>query len=89
MPVTTGLVQRIFVDSGDAGAVQACVFIGPTLANVELLLLRREAAEAPPVADIKSVMLDTLIQALTARREVVVEHAHPNPGSGIYSVLVR
>lgn len=87
MPVTTGLVQRIFMDSGGASAVQACVFIGPTPANVELLFVRRQASDPPNIGAFKNAMLDGLTLALTSRREVIVEH--PDAQGGIYSVLIR
>lgn len=84
MAQTTGLVQRIFID---ANATQACVFIGPTPANVELLFLpRRDSGPAHTSAFLTS-MLDGLGQALVSRHEVIVGHA--DSGGEIYSVEVR
>jgi hypothetical protein len=70
---TTGLVQRLYVDAGGT-ATAACVFIGPTPANIELFTLTREATDAPHTGAFKSSILDGLAQALASRREVVVGH---------------
>ena len=84
MKMITGLVQRIYVD---ANATQACVFIGPTPANTELLFLpRRDSGPAHTSAFLTS-MLDALGQALAMGREVVVGHA--DTGGEIYTVELR
>lgn len=76
MATNTGQVQRIFMDpgAGNPPEVSACIFIGPTPANVEILLLRRQAADAAHRGAFFSSMLDALTQALTSRREVTVTH---------------
>jgi hypothetical protein len=84
MALTTGLVQRIFVD---VNATQACIFIGPTPANVELFFLpRRDSGPAHTSAFLTS-MLDALGQALVSRHEVVVGHADND--AEIYSIELR
>jgi hypothetical protein len=89
MATSTGLIQRIFMDpgAGSPAEVSACIFIGPTPANVEILLLRRQASDAPHVGAFLSSMLDGLTQALTSRREVKV--SHNDNDAYIFSVEVR
>jgi len=87
MALRTGLVQRVFMDSAGATSVEACVFIGPTPANVEILLLQRQASDPPHTAAFKTSMLDALTLALTSRREVVVGHNDSDPY--IFSVELR
>jgi hypothetical protein len=84
MAYTTGLVQRIYID---ANAENACVFIGPTPASVELLFVpRRDTGPAHTSAFLTS-MLDALGQALVSQHEVTVQH--PENEGGIYSVELR
>jgi hypothetical protein len=89
MASNTGQVQRIFMDpgAGNPPQVAACIFIGPTPANVEILLLRRQAADPPHTGAFYSSMLDALAQALTSRREVTV--THNDNDSYIYAVELR
>jgi hypothetical protein len=55
MASTTGLVQRIYID---ANAENACVFIGPTPANVELLFVpRRDTGPSILTTTRKSIAL--------------------------------
>jgi hypothetical protein len=72
MPSVTGLVQRVFIDSSGTQTNTACVFVGPSPANTEILLLKRNANDPPNAGAMKSSMLDALTQALGNRREVVV-----------------
>jgi hypothetical protein len=74
MAQKTGLVQRIYMGPGTATEVQACVFIGPTPANLTLLLLRRQASDPAHTGAFLTSMLDALTQALTSRHEVIVGH---------------
>jgi hypothetical protein len=76
MATTTGTVHRIFMDpaTGSPTSVSACVFIGPTPANTEVLLLRRQAADPAHTGAFMASMLDALVQALASRREVMVNH---------------
>ena len=76
MATITGQIQRIFMDPavGSPTGVSACVFIGPTPANTEILLLRRQAADPPHTGAFMSSMLDAVAQALASRREVTVTH---------------
>jgi len=84
MPVTTGFVQQLFIDSG---AVEACVFVGPTPANVEILVVVRPASDPVHTGAFKNSMVDALALALAYRREVVVEH--PSTDGRILSVQMR
>jgi len=83
MPSITSFVQRIFIDAGSAAA---CVFIGPTIANVEILRVERTAGDPPHTGAFKSSMLDALGQALSSRREVVVDF---DANTRIYAVRLR
>jgi hypothetical protein len=85
MPQSQGLVQRIWMDSGSNTQATACVFIGPTPANVELLLLRREAADPPHRSAFITSMVDGLAQAVASRRDVLVNH----DGTYITSIELR
>ena len=86
MPSVTGLVQRIIMDSSGTQVNTACVFIGPSPASVELLVLKRLAADPPNVGATKNSMLDALSQALAARREVTATFV---VNTGITGVDVR
>lgn len=70
MASKTGLVHRVWIDSGG----NACIFIGPTPVNVEILPIKREASDPAHIGAFKTSMLDALTQALAARREVTVGH---------------
>ena len=72
MPSVTGFVQRVFMSASDAPTNTACIFVGPSPANTEVLILKRNATDSPNVGAMKSSMLDALNQALGNRREVVV-----------------
>jgi hypothetical protein len=85
MPQAIGLIQRVYMDSGSDTQATACVFIGPTPANVQLLLLRREASDPPHRAAFITSMLDGLNQAVASRRDVILNH----DGTYITSVELR
>jgi hypothetical protein len=89
MASKTGQIQRIFMDpgSGNPPEISACIFIGPTPANVEILLLRRRASDPVHTGAFLSSMLDGLTQALTSRREVTV--SHNDNDAYIFSVELR
>ena len=89
MATTTGQIHRIFMDPavGSPTQVSACVFIGPTPANTEVLLLQRRAADAAHTGAFMSSMLDALAQALASRREVTATHGDND--AVIISVEVR
>jgi hypothetical protein len=72
MPSVTGFVQRVFMSASGTQTNTACIFVGPSPANTELLILKRDANDPPNVGAMKSSMLDALNQALGNRREVVV-----------------
>jgi hypothetical protein len=86
MPSVTGFVQRVLIDSSGSQTNTACVFVGPSPANTELLLLKRYAADPPNVGAMKASMLDALTQALGNRREVVVTFV---VNDGITAVEIR
>jgi hypothetical protein len=86
VPSVTGLVQRIFMDSSGTQQNTACVFIGPSPASVEILILRRLASDPPNVGAMKNSMLEALTQALASRREVTATFV---VNTGITSVDVR
>jgi hypothetical protein len=70
MATTTGLVQSLSIFEGGF----ACVWIGPSPANVEILLIVHEASDPPQRLAFKTSMVDALSQALASRREVTVQH---------------
>ena len=72
MPSVTGFVQRLFIDSSGTLTNTACIFVGPSPSNTEILILTRKSTDASNVGAMKSSMLDALSQALVGRREVVV-----------------
>ena len=84
MAFTSGQVQRIFMDANDTNA---CVFIGPTPANVELLFVQRRASDPAHTLAAVTSMLDALGQALAARRDVKV--GHDDSDANIFSVEMR
>lgn len=83
MPSIITQVQRIFVDPNSEGA---CVFAGPTLANVQILLLERLASDPPHTGAFKSSMLDALGHALAARHEIEITYDND---SRIGAVVLR
>ena len=87
MPLTIGLVHALYTDAAGGNLVEACVWIGPSPANVELLTLTRQVSDPVRVDAFKVSMLDLLVQALASRREVIVGHEEWDPS--IYSVELR
>ena len=71
MPSIITFVQRIFIDPSSEGA---CVFVGPTPANVQVLQVQRKASDPPHTGAFKSSMLDALGHALAARHEVEINY---------------
>lgn len=74
MAQTIGLVQGITVYQTGI----ACVWIGASTANAELLLIRRTNADADHVGAFKNSILDGLVTAAAARQEVAVSHGDSN-----------
>ena len=72
MPSITGLVQRLYMDTSGTQTSTACVFVGPSPSNTELLLLRRDVSDPSNASAMKTSILNALGQALAGRREVVV-----------------
>ncbi len=73
MTETTGLVQRLTVIPSDA---MACVWIGPTPAIAELLLVAPGGEnEAMSVDALRNTMISALVAAQVSRHEVVAVHA--------------
>jgi hypothetical protein len=86
MPSVTGYVQRVLMDSSGTQTNTACIFVGPSPSNTEILMLLRKSIDPPNVGAMKTSMLDALVQALAARREVVVNFV---VNDGISSVELR
>ena len=72
MPSVTGLVQRLYIDTSGTQTSTACVFVGPSPSNTEILMLRRTAADPANASAMKTSILNALGQALAGRREVIV-----------------
>jgi hypothetical protein len=72
MPSVTGFVQRVLMDTSGTQTNTACIFIGPSPSNTEIVMLLHNSSDPPNVGAMKTSMLDALTQALAARREVVV-----------------
>ncbi len=68
---TTGLVQRLHIISGIG---LACVWIGPSPTNAELLYILRNNSDTAEVGAFKNSIVDTLVTAQVSRREVVATH---------------
>lgn len=83
MPSVTGLVQRVLIDTSGTQTNTACIFVGPTPNNTEITMLLRKSSDPPNVGAMKTSILDALVQALAARREVVVNFV---TNDGIVSV---
>ena len=71
MAETAGIVQRLNVIPGGGFA---CIYIGPTPANTELLFVEHQAGEPAWSAVFQSSMVDALASAVVTRREVVAIH---------------
>ena len=71
MAETTGIVQRLNVSHGWAAA---CVWIGPTPVNTELLFIQPQAGDSAASVAFQGNMVDALSAALVSRREVVAVH---------------
>jgi hypothetical protein len=71
MAETTGIVQQLTIVPGIA---MACIWIGPTPTNTELLFVLREPAASAAEGAFANSMVDALTAAAVARREVVAIH---------------
>ena len=71
MAETAGLIQKLTVFPGSS---LACLWIGPTPTNTELLFVQRDATESAAAGAFENNMVDMLAAAMTARREVVAIH---------------
>ncbi len=75
MAQTQGIVQRLTIAPLEGLTVAiACVWIGPTPTNTELLLVLRRNSDSPQGGAFKNGIVDALATALVGRREVVVTH---------------
>ena len=72
MAETTGLVQRLTVLPSLA---MACVWIGPSPTNAELLFVSRTSGESAEDGAFESSMVDALTMAAAHRREVAAVHS--------------
>ena len=80
MATTTGLVQRLSV----FGTSQACVWLGPTPTDTDLLIVTNDGSTADSI--FASTTIETLAAAMMHRREVNVGHGAT--GSQITSVRI-
>jgi hypothetical protein len=71
MAQTTGLVQYLAVIPS---APVACVRIGPSPANSELLAVNTASGDSAATLAYKSSMIEALATAMVARREVTATH---------------
>jgi hypothetical protein len=71
MAETAGIVQRLHVSPGGSFA---CIWIGPTPTNTELLFVEHRSGEPAWTATFQSSMVDALASAVVTRREVVAIH---------------
>lgn len=72
MAETTGIVQRLNVIPG---LTIACIWIGPTPVNTELLFIQPQAGDPAASGMFQTSMLDVLAAAIVSRREVVAIHS--------------
>ena len=81
MAETTGLVQALSIVPdlsivpGIGSQAVACVGIGPTPADTELLFVRRDNTDSVQAGAFKNSIVDALVTALVNRREVKATHA--------------
>jgi hypothetical protein len=71
MAQTTGLVQRLKVTPPP---ILAWVYIGPTAADTDLLLILQAAGAPPEEAAFQASMVDALSYALVSSHEVIATH---------------
>jgi len=71
MAETTGIVQKLNVIPG---AAVACIWIGPTPTNTELLFIAYQAGDPTSSTAYQSSLVDALAAAVVTRREVVATH---------------
>jgi hypothetical protein len=72
MATTTGLVQKLTVDPPSG---LCCVWIGASPTNTTVLFVIRKTADTVQVGQLKTAMVDGIISAHVARREVSATHA--------------
>ena len=71
MAETAGMVQRLMIVPE---AATACVWIGPTPANTELLFVLRDDSSVTAGDPTQNAIVDALTGAVVGRREVVAIH---------------
>jgi hypothetical protein len=75
MAQTTGLVQRINISPDlTTFTSAACVWIGPTISNVELLMVFVDNNDPSRIAIFRSGLVDALVSAMVNRHEIVAFH---------------
>jgi len=75
MAQTIGLVQKLIImPELTSNQALACVWIGPTPANAELLMVNRLDTDSSHAGAFKNSIVDALVTALVSRREVVADH---------------
>lgn len=73
MATTTGLVQSLRVDPASG---LCCVWIGPSPSSTSLLFVVRKSADSTQVGQLKAAMVEGIISAHVARREVSASHGN-------------
>lgn len=72
MANTTGMVQKLTVDPQSG---LCCAWIGPSPTNATVLFVIRKTADTVQVGQLKTAMVDGIVSAHVARREVTATHA--------------
>jgi hypothetical protein len=70
------MVQHLVLEAVEAGSSgsQACVYVGPSPADVEVFVLLRSSSDTREVMAFRSSVIDGITEAMAARREVVIIH---------------
>jgi len=72
MATTTGLVQKVYLDPPSG---LCCLWLGPSPTNTTLLFVARRSADSVQVGQLKTAMVEGIVAAHVARREVSATHA--------------
>ena len=74
MATTTGFVHQLMISPGTSTSL-ACVRIGPSTTNNEVLAVQRTASDSEHAGAFKNSIVDALTAALISRREVSAFHS--------------
>jgi len=72
MATTAGIVQKLTLDPASG---LCCTWIGPSPTNATVLFVIRKAADSVQVGQLKTAMMEGIVSAHVARREVTATHA--------------